>query len=321
MWYLLLLLALGTGCTRGSLPASTGIGPAPHLPPDPSVAAPAPAPLRRFTHGEVLYVRYCADCHGWEGRGAGPAAELLEVSPPPLRRTELFTQYTEAELIARTLIGKELRIAPTSTPGLVTDTEETAILSHLRRLPTIPWQQVNAGQDVYDSLCVSCHGLYGRGDGLMAPALPAPPRDLSTPPYQTQVRDAELFTIISEGKGAMAGAADVLNAEEIQAVIAFLRLLSPGYELYDRLCAACHGPEGHPPELSPPDAFGFLLALEGLPTFDDTYFQTHTDQHIRSWIRHMLKENRATMPHFGGELNAGEIREILVYLRTLLPES
>jgi mono/diheme cytochrome c family protein len=35
----------------------------------------------------------------------------------------------------------------------------------------------------------------------------------------------------------------------------------------------------------------------------------------------MLKQHRAVMPHFGGDLNAEEIRQILAYLRSLAPQS
>ena len=52
----LLALSLSTGCRR-SAPEETG---------------------------EMLYRRYCASCHGLEGRGEGPAAGALCPSPPDL---------------------------------------------------------------------------------------------------------------------------------------------------------------------------------------------------------------------------------------------
>jgi mono/diheme cytochrome c family protein len=33
-----------------------------------------PAPRQSATGGEVLYLRYCASCHGIAGRGDGPVA-------------------------------------------------------------------------------------------------------------------------------------------------------------------------------------------------------------------------------------------------------
>lgn len=322
MWWVVLVLGVVAGCARGALPSHPGVGPAVQLPADQSVVTPTAPPLQKFTQGEVSYIRHCAGCHGWEGRGNGPVAQQLEITPPSLRRSELFTQHTEAELVARILLGKDLKVpfAPAAVPD--TEAEVTALLGHLRRLPTITWDKVHAGEDVYDSLCVSCHGVYGRGDGPMASALPAPPRDLSSPPYQSQANDEDLFRIISEGKGAMPGAKDVLKAEDLRAVVAFLRVLSPGYEFYDRFCTSCHGSEGRPPALAFQEAFGTPLGQEEQPpAFDQAYMQTHTDEHLRVWVRHMLKENRVGMPHFAGELNAEQVRQILTYLRNLPPAS
>src|SRR5213596_291639 len=107
MWYVALVLMLVAGCARGPLPVSLGTGPSTQLPADQSVIPSASSSLRRFTQGEALYIRHCADCHGWEGQGNGPVAQLLEATPPSLRRAQLFTQYTEAELVARILLGKE----------------------------------------------------------------------------------------------------------------------------------------------------------------------------------------------------------------------
>ena len=46
---------------------------------------------------EIVYRRYCASCHGLEGRGDGPAAAAL--SPPPTDLTRLT--YNVDELMSR----------------------------------------------------------------------------------------------------------------------------------------------------------------------------------------------------------------------------
>ena len=43
--------------------------------------------------GAVLYRRYCASCHGVDGRGDGPAAAAL--SPPPRDLTQLTSSVRE----------------------------------------------------------------------------------------------------------------------------------------------------------------------------------------------------------------------------------
>lgn len=311
------------GMTLPSAPARDKLEPQKQITAQ-ALRAQPPALTRRFSEGEVLYVRNCADCHGWEGKGNGPVGQVLLKKPPSLRQPELFTKNTEAELIARILLGKDLAVPLASNAVQDTEMDVTSLLTHIRRLPTIPWETAATGQQVYDSLCVSCHGIYGRGDGLMSPALVPQPRNLGDPAYQKHVSDEELFKIISEGRGAMPGVADVVSVEDRQAVIAFLRLLSPGFELYDRFCEVCHGSAGIPPEVAQQELFTELLgktpSQKPLPVFDKQYLQTHTDDQLRGWVRHMLKQHRAVMPHFGGELDAQQVRQILAYLRALPPQ-
>jgi mono/diheme cytochrome c family protein len=151
-------------------------------------------------------------------------------------------------------------------------------------------------------------------------ALSVSPRDLAAPAYQAQIDDGALFRIISGGKGAMPGAAEVLTPHEVRAVIAFLRVLSSGYELYNRFCAYCHGFDGHPPA-SGSAKLGSARVENAIPAFDETYFRTHAIEQIRAGIQHMRKQSRPAMPHFAGQLAADEVGDIVTYLRTLPPES
>jgi mono/diheme cytochrome c family protein len=53
--------------------------------------APATTPSetdRELARGEVLYRVHCASCHGKEGEGDGPIAEVLRVRPTDLTRLE-----------------------------------------------------------------------------------------------------------------------------------------------------------------------------------------------------------------------------------------
>src|SRR5262249_34505474 len=121
-------------------------------------------------------------------------------------------------------------------------------------------------------------------------------------------------------KGSMPGTKDVLSEKGVRAVSAFVRVLSPGYETYDRFCASCHGPDGRPAVLAVDELLGTSRAPgERPPVFDQAYMRAHTDEQLRAWVRHMLKENQAGMPHFAGSLNAEQVRQILTYLRNLPP--
>ncbi|MBV9886847.1 MAG: c-type cytochrome [Acidobacteria bacterium] len=45
----------------------------------------APMPHSKPESGAQMYKDYCAVCHGKDGRGDGPAAEILKSPPPSLR--------------------------------------------------------------------------------------------------------------------------------------------------------------------------------------------------------------------------------------------
>lgn len=318
MWIVAFLLSLAAGCTHAppSIPLSSASGSLPigsQNGDGPTQTAP-----RRFTQGEVLYLRHCADCHGWEGRGDGPLAQVLATKPLDLRQhPELLTQHSPAELAARILHGTAFAIPVGPTAPLYSEHETSTLLVYLERLPTLPWSVISRGKDVYDALCAACHGLYGRGDGLAARTLAVALQDLSEPSYQDHVSNEELFRTISDGKGTMPGAGDVLTPQEIKAAIAFLRVLSPGYELYGRFCAYCHGPEGH--SLVPSTkSSGVILSQRVIPSFDYAYFQTHTTEQVRVGIQHMQRQPRPAMPHFAPQLSADEMADIVTYLRSLL---
>jgi mono/diheme cytochrome c family protein len=51
--------------------------------------------------GEILYRRYCASCHGVDGRGDGPAAGAL--SPPP---TDLTRLRASVRVLMRVIDGR-----------------------------------------------------------------------------------------------------------------------------------------------------------------------------------------------------------------------
>ena len=277
-------------------------------------AAAPPAPtLQRFSLGQVLYVRQCADCHGWEGQGEGPLTAVLAAKPRNLRAsTALFRQNSDVQIVARVLYGTPLMaIRPEALP--YREDELAALAAYIRTLPTTNWAEIEQGKGVYDSLCAACHGLYGRGDGLGARSLRAQLPDLADPVYQRQARDDILINNITNGIGIMPGAGDVLTAHEIRSVVTFLHILSPGYELYSRFCAHCHGGDGVPPTATTQKATPQKVP----PRLDDAYFSTHTPDQIRTGIQHMGRQSRPTMPHMARELNADEAFAIVGYLRRL----
>ena len=320
MGILVIVVLVMMGCSRTPLPSSPVSGPSTPVPKDVAVVAKPTIAAHRLTKGEVLYIRHCAGCHGADARGNGLVGKALEIQPSDLRTTNLL-RNSDDELIVRILHGKTLPVPVNPKAWPSSEEDVSALLVYLRRLPTLSWGKIEAGESVYDSLCLTCHGIHGHGDGSLTSTLPVPPRDLSAPSYQKQVSDEELLKIISEGKGAMPGTGDVLSLDDRKDVVAFIRVLSPGYELYDRYCVSCHGTKGKAPDPALLAALGFPSSQKIPPAFDRAYFQQHTDEQLWPKIAHMLEMSRVVMPHFAGELTAEQVREIVTYLRTLSPTS
>ncbi len=86
---------------------------------------------------------------------------------------------------------------------------------------------VQRGADVYGVFCVSCHGTSGAGDGPVAKRGFPPPPPLPTG-KSVQMKDGQLFHILSYGQGSMAPMAAQLSRNRRWDVINFVRSLQKG---------------------------------------------------------------------------------------------
>jgi cytochrome c6 len=78
------------------------------------------------------------------------------------------------------------------------------------------------GAAVYKTKCATCHGADGAGQTGMGKTLKL--RALGSADVQ-KTTDADLEKIIADGKGKMPGYKGKLSADEIKAVVAFIRTL------------------------------------------------------------------------------------------------
>ena len=115
------------------------------------------------------------------------------------------------------------------------------------------------GEEVFKSLCWTCHGNYGRGDGPAAKYMAYPPPDLTDPRVFGKKTDQEIVSGLVDTKGQTGTShrtmviGDVLKKEALQDAIAYMRSLSvpgkhvslsAGKDIYDTFCSACHGAKG-----------------------------------------------------------------------------
>jgi cytochrome c6 len=78
------------------------------------------------------------------------------------------------------------------------------------------------GAAVYKAKCASCHGPDGKGETAIGKSMKL--RSLAAADVQ-KTSDADLTKIISDGKGKMPAYKGKLSADEIKALVAFIRTL------------------------------------------------------------------------------------------------
>ncbi len=86
-----------------------------------------------------------------------------------------------------------------------------------------PSDVVEAGSKIYQRICVNCHGVTGKGDGLSAGFLPMLPRNFTNCLFQRKRTDGELFYVIKFGSWPMPPMVPSITEVEAWTVIPYLR--------------------------------------------------------------------------------------------------
>lgn len=81
------------------------------------------------------------------------------------------------------------------------------------------------GQQLFEKICVNCHGPYGRGNGPRADTLNPKPADLASEGTQKKT-DEELKKIIQNGKPGTAMLPHEFSLEQLESLIRFIRSLA-----------------------------------------------------------------------------------------------
>ncbi len=151
----------------------------------PAVQGRAGAPAAS-AHGKALYMRECAQCHGDQGAGDGPGAQIVNPLPRnfelgvfKFRSTPSGQPPTDADLLKTIPNG----IPGTAMPSFaeLPEAERRALVALVKdfagikapgkavtvpREPKVTAALLAQGRRVYDRLqCVECHGAAGRADG------------------------------------------------------------------------------------------------------------------------------------------------------------
>ena len=190
-----------------------------------------------------------------------------------------------------------------------------------------------AGGITFQTVCWSCHGTDGRGDG---PAVKAgvvnPPPNFLTDDYAnaTQATLERRFQASLQGNDPshphMQYVASLLKPEKFNEALAYIPALSwppeipgsalNGQRIFQFRCAACHGPTGQ----------GNGPAAASLVTMAPANFTTDTLVARKNWdgVYKRIKEggqsiHGSAMPTWGVILDDSDIWDLVAYLATFQP--
>ena len=185
------------------------------------------------------------------------------------------------------------------------------------------------GEKLYDQLCWTCHGRYGRAAGPVAGQLTRRPPDFTLPALLAGRSDAEVVNALNlasrEGRRHTPMAvSEVVSASAMQNAVAYMRTLAvegehvsvhAGRDVYQTFCWLCHGENG--------DGTGPAAAnLPGAKPRDFTSPEFVIEGREQE-IRHTVTEGAASTIHgseymleWGTKLLPQQIDDVVAYLKT-----
>lgn len=180
------------------------------------------------------------------------------------------------------------------------------------------------GGQVYSSLCASCHGRYGRGDGPLAASLTMKPPDFTDSAWLGGRSDEQIAAALMGAPHSRMAISSVLEKDALQGAIAYVRTLSvpgghasvlAGRDIYNAACWVCHGEKGdgsgpaagNVGEPKPRDFTSAAFVIEG------------REQEIAGIISQGAKaamHGSAYMVEWGSRLSPQQIQDVVAYLKT-----
>ena len=197
-------------------------------------ASPPPA-----YEGRKLYVSYCQLCHGTDGKGGGPLAKVMKISPADLTTTVRSRSDTILTRIItgegrQTITGRDRHnLLSESMPewkDVFTASQVKALIAYLRFLSRAKHDLMGdseLGMQTYQKYCQVCHGVEGDGDGIMTSLMGITPMDHTNPNETNSLDNEELVKSILDGKGRFMPAwRGILSQSDVEGLVSYIRLLS-----------------------------------------------------------------------------------------------
>jgi mono/diheme cytochrome c family protein len=189
------------------------------------------------------------------------------------------------------------------------------------------------GRTIYETMCWTCHGTAGRGDGpaVQAGSIPAPPSFHATEYASSSTGELERrFTAVAAEADPthphMQFVTSLLKPERFAAALSFIPALSyppeipgsalAGERLYDFRCVGCHGMDGR----GDGPASGSLILVSPADFTTDTLIAAHDWDAVFARIREGGRAvHGSSMPPWGIVLSTEETWDLVAFLGTFQP--
>jgi cbb3-type cytochrome c oxidase subunit III len=203
---------------------------------DPITVSATPLPAYE---GRGLYVSYCQLCHGTSGKGDGPLAKAMKISPADLTttvraRSDTFLLKTITGKGRQTITGRDRHNILSDTmpewKDIFSESQLKSLIAYLRFLSNTKHDLMGdpmVGLQLYQKYCHVCHGVEGDGDGIMMKLIGIMPIDLTNSDETNHLNNEDLAKSILDGKGEFMPAwRGILSQSDIEALVSYIRLLS-----------------------------------------------------------------------------------------------
>ena len=229
VWLGLMFLLAGCG-GLSSEPTIISTAPVPTVTPTAPPDVGHPTARIDLAAGSTIFngAQGCQNCHGVGGKGNGSVAANFTCTIPNASDPNVARVASIAEWFSITTNGNGGATSCLMPPWASTLNEQQRwnVTSYLYSLQYNA-AQLQAGAQVWQSNCASCHGSQGAGDGPQAKGSARPLPNFTDPAALLSLSDTDLYNSVTNGVApAMPAYAKSLDDNARWAVTAYLRTLA-----------------------------------------------------------------------------------------------